>query len=482
MSTLNLTEGDLFAYLRGEQWAMQEGFADKHHAIIADTPYFLGSIVKRFGGKNAAVAKFGKDGSFGRLSKGFMGKSWDGFDDVWEYQYWVSRWAELMLDFVYPGATLAMFGGTRTYHRLTAGLEDAGWEIFDSAVLFYSYGSGFPKAADTGKLIDKSDSEIEHDGEWDGFKTALKPAYEPIVLARAPRGAYTYAELAQNFGTGSLNIDGCRIPVEGEIVHTPQSNPSQRSGIVGSDLGFSGADIEKFRAAQRDSTQRANTLGRYPSNIALACACEGERHDEDCPVRLMDEQSGERKAGGSLTVNEPSAKTNGIFNGGFQRSTSPFESHNDSGGASRFFYTAKAPKWEREAGLDGVDRQQVGDGRQKSIDNAYQRGQTPRRNTHPTVKPVRLIQWLATLLLPPPMAEPRRVLVPFAGSGSEMIGCHLAGWNIVNGVEREAEYAAINRLRAKWWQRFDSYEAAREYWEGEQQIVKAVEQGQLSLF
>lgn len=476
MSDQQLIVGDFIEWMRGAQWSVQNGFLPKAHAIIADPPYFLGSIAKTLGGKNAAPAKFGKDGSFNRLSRGFMGKKWDGFDDVWQYQAWVTEWASLLLDYVYPGAILAMFGGTRTYHRLAAGLEDAGWDVFDC--MMYIYGTGFPKAADIGKLIDKSEgvereiigttrgrsatagSMLDDDNyvwkqsfpvtsastpnaqRFDGYKTALKPAFEPIVLARAPRGKEGYADLALNYGTGALNIDGCRIPYTGDTDSRTfgGSWKTDKGGKNVYELGFDGDE------------QSVSPLGRYPANLLL---------DEAAAV-LLDAQSGNSQSNDHI---DHEAKQSGQVYGWaksekYQRSTG----YTDSGGASRFFYTSKASSWEREVGLTelGVTPRSSGawinnpDLSEKFPDHNPRQ----RRNTHPTVKPIRLISYLASLLLPPVLDVPRRILVPFAGSGSEMIGCELAGWDEVVGIEREAEYCAINEARRRWWSGFTSYEDA----------------------
>lgn len=623
MGNMQTIHADLLKHLRAHEWEAQNGYYPRFHAVMGDPPYFLGSIVRRFGKAGSAPA-IGGDGSFGRLSKGFMGKAWDGFDSLEEYQYWVSVWGELMLSFVYPGAILAMSGGTRTYHRLANGLEDAGWEIFDS-MLAWNYGSGFPKAADVGKK--------GAGAAWEGYKTALKPAYEPIILARAPRGAYTYAELALNFGTGALNVDGGRIESGGDYKDggarygasaMPQMGGHQTRNWV----------QERIERGEPVKVTKAHDEGRYPANLALVCACEGYSHEPGCPVRVMDEQSGDRRAGGNLTGKEPSAKTAGIYGGGFDREHQ-WSSYEDEGGASRFFYTAKSPKWEREAGLSewfygsehiiidavywdersqlwvNVENQvmlqmdtdqsppkviavygiedknvtawntllfgskpmerclpamtcitemrissitnsptlsylansitsdsildvsssmgngsshaesagssspwisitsesmeyphgapraalrmqlrisvnekptpgKVNDGRAVDADNAYQRGSTPRLATHPTMKPILLMQWLAALLLPPPLATPRRILVPFAGVASEMIGAHLAGWDEVIGIEREPEYIPINAARRAWWGQFSTYDDAKRYLGIED--ATAPLQGQMTMF
>jgi DNA modification methylase len=191
----------------------------------------------------------------------------------------------------------------------------------------------------------------------------------------------------------------------------------------------------------------ANSKGRYPANVIL---------DEEAG-RQLDAQSGERKAGGNLNGNEPSQR-NRIYNE--DKTRHEWESYADSGGASRFFYTAKAAAWEREAGLEAFDQTTVNDGRETPIDNAYQRGETVRRNPHPTVKPITLIEYLAKLMLPPEAHRPRRILIPFAGVGSEMIGAHFAGWDEVVGIEREDEYIPVAEARLKWWGGFKTYAEA----------------------
>lgn len=415
-SKQTLYQQDLFDWLKEHREIVKTDGSQRFHAILSDPPYFLGSINKRFSKNNSAPAQYGKDGSFNRLSKGFMGKTWDGFESPQHFQAWVTEWGSMLLDVVYPGAMGMFFGGTRTYHRLASGLEDAGWEIVDC--MMYLFGSGFPKAHDLGK----------------GYKTRLKPAYEPVVIARAPRTG-TYRDQFSEYGTGGFNIDGCRIETDDIL-------------IAGGNLVKSVADSRKNAALGMfqpgtSNTYKQNENGRYPSHLIL---------DEEAAEQL-DEQSGELKAGGNLTGDEPSSVM--------------------SGGVSRFFYTTKSPRWEREAGLENFNLDTIDDGRKKSIDNAYQRGETERRNTHPTVKPVKLNEYLARLILPPQSMSPRRILVPFAGSGSEMIGCHFAGWDEIVGIEREEEYCQINEARRKWWSGFSSYAEAEKVYKQESKETKS---------
>ena len=430
---------DVVAWLRGREWLVQSGFMPRYHAVLCDPPYFLGSIVKRFGKPDSAPAQYGTDGAFQRASRGFMGQTWDGFESPWHYQEWVTEWATLLLSFVYPGAVLLAFGGTRTFHRLAAGLEDAGWIIADT--IAWITGQGFPKSHN-GRNWDAG----EH---WHGYGTALKPAWEGVVVARAPwRG--TYAALAREFGTGAINVDGGRIQFAN---NEPYSIDERcRPNTRGTKRKPSVVDYVHEIAAVNVSH-----LGRWPANLILGCACSGDEHDADCPVRLLGEQSGERDGGGAI-VDPPS--TSALF-GGHGRPSRPAMA--DSGTAARFFFKAKAAAWEREAGLTT-------------------------RSHHPTMKPIALTEYLARLILPPTLLEPRRLLVPFAGSGSEMIGAQLAGWDVVDGIEQSAEYADIARARLAWWGQFSSYEQAhsaagadeREAAEREQARALGVEQ--LALF
>jgi hypothetical protein len=208
---------------------------------------------------------------------------------------------------------------------------------------------------------------------WQGYMTpAFKPAYEPILCFRAPRVGMTYAKLALNFGTGALNADGGRIAIE-----KPIASHRMAKGGHGQTTGTFN---ETYQAG--DSGKYAQDLGRYPANLIL---------DEES-AKLLDAQSGVSKsrkdAGG-----QPK-KDGDVYLHGMQSRNGNL--HTDEGGASRFFYVAKASKKERGEG-----------------------------NFHPCVKPLALCRYLATLLLPPASVAPRRLLVPFAGSGSEMIGVWL---------------------------------------------------------
>jgi hypothetical protein len=177
--------------------------------------------------------------------------------------------------------------------------------------------------------------------------------------------------------------------------------------------------------------------GRYPANLIL----------DEGSAKLLDAQSGVSKsrkdAGG-----QPK-KGGDIYLHGMQIRNG--STHADEGGASRFFYVAKASRRERDAGLDAIEPQTTDDGRNIPIDNPFQRGKRLRHNYHPTVKPLALTRYLATLLLPPVSVAPRRLLVPFAGSGSEMIGAMQAGWDEIVGIEQDSDYCEIAKLRLQHW-------------------------------
>lgn len=320
----------------------------------------------------------------------FMGKQWDhGVPGV-------AFWAEA-LRVAKPGAHLVAFGGTRTFHRLTCAIEDAGWEIRDC--LSWLYGSGFPKS---------------HNGPWGG--TALKPAWEPIILARKPLVGTVAANVAQH-GTGGLNIDGCRVAGSPEPT---RFDPSKHAH-----------DGYRMSATGAECAARASTSGRWPANVAL---------DSEAAA-MLDAQSGE------LTTNKGTARTAHAV-GGFGVSTPVGRvlSHGDSGGASRFFYCAKASRSERNAGLEGmaerVAPKQGGAplGRESSI--AGRGGNIRMSNHHPTVKPIALMRWLCRLVTPPGGL----VLDPFTGSGTTGCAAVAEGFRFV-GCEKEAEYVAIAEKR-----------------------------------
>lgn len=299
---------------------------------------------------------------------GFMGQDWDSSVPP------VEVWREVMR-VLKPGAFALVFGGTRTWHRLAVALEDAGFEIRDT--IMWIYASGYPKSKNL-------------DGEWTGYGSALKPAWEPILLVRKPT-RLSFAANAELHGTGALNIDACRVPT-GEAWDTNGQRTRNTRTLL------SGAMNNSGRSGSHD-------LGRWPANLI---------HDGSDEVVDLFPQTG---PGGYP------AKRKGIgYHSGASGQSGLTAAKTDAGSAARFFYTAKASSKERNAGL-------------------------AERNHHPTVKPLVLTEYLAKLLLPPERDTPRRILVPFAGSGSEMIGALQAGWDCVTGVEINPEYRDIAQAR-----------------------------------
>jgi DNA modification methylase len=280
----------------------------------------------------------------------FMGKEWD--HGVPQVEFWHEA-----LRVAKPGAHLLAFGGTRTFHRLTVAIEDAGWEIRDC--LSWLYGSGFPKS---------------HNGPWGG--TALKPAWEPIILARKPLTGTVASNVAQH-GTGALNVDGCRIGTEA-LTYT--SRLAKASNERRHEQGT--------RPSAYDAPELPQTAsGRWPANVCL---------DEEAAAML--------------------------------------------GEPSRFFYTAKASRSEREAGLEGgvekLRRCYSG-----AADGAIG-GNRRAVNVHPTVKPIALMRWLCRLVTPPNGL----ILDPFTGSGTTGCAAMLEGFRFI-GAELSEGYAQIARLR-----------------------------------
>lgn len=332
---------------------------------------------------------------------GFMGKRWDGSGIA----YSVDLWADC-LRVLKPGGHLAAFGGARTYHRMTCAIEDAGFEIRDG--LQWLYGSGFPKSLNVGagimKLHGLSPSEDKWPAEteaWRGYGTALKPAAEPIVLARKPLGGTVAANVLAH-GTGALNIDGCRVEhASAADLATSQSKNPGRLDVVTSEVYGAGRP-----------QQSVNAAGRWPSNVLLSHAEQcGEVCADGCPVAELDAQSGMLKSGTHAAHHRRTAAGgNGNTHGAMAGVTG--RSHDDSGGASRFFptfrYQAKAPSKERPK-VDGV--------------------------AHPTVKPLDLMRWLVRLVTPPGGL----VLDPFAGSGTTLQAARDEGFRAL-GVEQERDY------------------------------------------
>ena len=257
-------------------------------SVVTDPPYHLTSIVKRFGKEDSAPAQFGTDGAYARASKGFMGKEWDGGDIAFRPETW-----ELALKLLKPGGHLLAFSASRNYHRMAVAIEDAGFEIRDQ--MMWLYGSGFPKSLNIGKAIDKrngvqgdvigtrkvTSSDIGQKSGWnhlntdrgdyeyreimneyEGWGTALKPAHEPIVMARKPLSEKSIVDNVLKHGTGAINIDGCRI--EGN-----EANGAERKTANRKSRSEDGVWTDNNSGMKQEDNHFADAdpRGRFPANV-----------------------------------------------------------------------------------------------------------------------------------------------------------------------------------------------------------------------
>ena len=413
------------------------------HALLADAPYTID----------------------------FMGKSWDRDGIAFRPDTWKALAQHLL-----PGAFLMIFGGSRTYHRLACALEDAGLILHPA--LGWVTGQGFPKAT---RIPDDAFTGHRYG------RQALKPAFEFIAVAQVPYAGQPVHSIIR-YGAGSLWIDGGRVPSGADhrdkcdsvigldsnhngqcygtwhgkresswipagrwppnlaLVHTPQCVPlgtqrvQTRSGTGGKDA----TGCEHGYIAARVSVRTDNHPGHAApdgTEVVPAYQCV-----DGCPVAELDQQAGYRDAGGQSHKLRATPKTQDIY--GHYAYSGETPTYHDSGPASRYFavhdwtldiaerlhtsppihYASKASPSERSQGLTGT-------------------------NPHPCLKPISLCTWLSNLLLPPVAYAPRRLLIPFAGTGSEMIGAFLAGFEDILGVEISPEYVSIAQQRLAWHQR-----------------------------
>ena len=341
---------------------------------------------------------------------GFMGKSWDSTGIA----YSAEMWAEA-LRVLKSGGHLLAFSGSRTYHRMAVAIEDAGFQIRDQ--IMWVYGSGFPKSHN---LKD----------DWQGWGTALKPAHEPIVLARKPFTG-TVAQNVLAHGTGALNIDASRI----SIAEGDEPSAGSRTATFGTQETISGGD---------GSGGWQPASGRFPANFI---------HDGSDEVLALFPQT--TSGGGNKATKNADTFLGTGFGGSDNSEWKP-----NSGSAARFFYCAKANKRDRNEGLDGFEaKQTLGGGgltaeikEDGSYDTASAGGKygsvkAVSQNYHPTVKPTALMRYLVRLITPPNGT----VLDPFLGSGSTGKACMYEGFNFV-GIEMTEEYLPIAQARIEFAQ------------------------------
>lgn len=393
------------------EWAKnyQKG---KFHALLCDAPYHLTSIVKRFGktkeSDNTLTSEKvrNRSDSYSRMiAGGFMGNTWDGGDLAFRKETW-----EAFGEVLYPGAFGMAFSASRNWHRMAVAIEDAGF-ILHPTIFLWAYSQGFPKATNIDKKL--------KDGVFAGHRyglQALKPAVEPIIVFQKPYEGKPLDNIVSS-GAGALNIDGGRISLVNGDDSRLGGNGTWKTDKAAKNVyegGYEGVDIA------------SSPLGRWPANLIL----------EEDAARALDAQTG------TLTSGKPSGVRN--TEGGYGKAYGSIDvtGVGDSGGASRFFYNVQSkldesdpvyycgkvsPK-ERQAGLED-------------------------KNVHPTLKPIDLCRYLATLLLPPAEYAPRRLFILFSGVGSEMIGAGLAGWEQICGVEFDTEngYVDIAEKRLQHW-------------------------------
>lgn len=360
---------------------------------------------------------------------GFMNKSWDSTGIAFKKETW-----ENCLKVLKPGGYLLAFGGSRTYHRIACAIEDAGFEIRDCVM--YLYGSGFTKSYNIGLAIDKKNGVFQN--EWQGWGTCLKPAYEPIIVARKPFKGSVVDNIIK-YRVGGLNIDECRVKFEN--TQNPATNPlfRKQGGYKLPEKGQLSNGAIPFSSSKND----VNELGRFPANV-------------------ITDGSEEVAKGMPNTTSTPRTPTTGGTGGigkvtNFQRG-SETSNFNDSGSAMRYFYSAKASKKDRDEGLDNLNdgllrrvRPDKNDDKPTGLNKDPRFAPVVRKNIHPTCKPTELMQYLVRLVSP----KGATILDPFMGSGSTGKAVMFenrerdANYKFI-GIELTDEYLPIAQARIEY--------------------------------
>ncbi len=423
-------------------------------AIVTDPPYGIGFMGKEWDNfkpstitEGMAKDKRQKTEIASTRISNIAGTYDNSIKGARTFQKFCEQWSKEALRILKPGGFMLVSCSTRMYHRMTCGIEDAGFEIRDT--ILWLYGSGFPKSLNIGKQIDKiqgNDREVvesnqtipdiradnysnsqgkerlkanvtKGSSEWEGWGTALKPACEPIVIARKPLSEKNVALNVLKWGTGGINIDACRV--EGEERDARENNISWGISRVGQEN-----DIRGNKAIGMTNQ------GRFPANIIL---------DEEAG-ELLDDQSGELSQG---HIPKIGSVGNDIY--GKRNSILSKEQYLGKGGASRFFYCAKASKSERNYGCEDLEEKNftpLEGGNLKCYSGDSKSIKT--RNNHPTVKPIKLMEYLIKLV----SKEGATVLDPFLGSGTTALACQKLNRKWI-GIEKEEEYIKIAQARIK---------------------------------
>jgi len=482
-------------------------------SVVTDCPYGLGKEPNA----QEMLKAWVDTGYLEVKGSGFMGKEWDSF--VPQPLFWKEIYRVLK-----HGGHIVAFFGTRTYDWGCMAIRLGGFEIRDC--IQWVYGSGFPKSHNVGKAIDKiqgNEREIigeknrgdvekakkkgvgyladvanrnnvkqfgygtetitKGSSEWEGWGTALKPANEPIVLARKPlEKGLSIAENVLKWGTGGINIDATRIGFKNESDYKESTQKNQHEDFGTKPM----TNNNVYGDYSMVEPKNYEPIGRFPSNFIMThhedCECKGtkkvksdghhsykisddggllklglkQKEDEgnkyaengqeevenwdcheDCPVKILDEQSGVSKSSMSERGNIVNNKIFGKYN----EQDDTIRGHTDKGGASRFFYVAKASQWERNYGLDEFEEKQIfGDKGETFV--GLSDSKKPSKNSHPTIKPIKLMQYLVRLVTP----TNGIVLDPFAGSGTTGIACKIDGFEFV-GLELSEEFTKISNKR-----------------------------------
>lgn len=406
----HIVRADLSHWLN---WAIAYGAMESYfHALFSDWTYNLESIKKRYGKPGSAPPGYQNDGAFQRRVRGFMNQEWDG-----DIGYRQSTWSRLRHVLI-PGALTASFSHARTWHRLATAAEDARYNL-ESSIFGWFYGSGNP-------------SGTKHpDFEGYEYGNPLKPAIEPIIMGYAPFKGTVKANARRN-GTGLYNFGKAkewmvsgRYPTTFVQVHHPECQQYEYKPVRNNSGSVSGDEPS--------SQSYGKTLNVYGHRNQAPFQAHGNEDGvemvpnykchPDCPVQYVESPHYFLQLDWRYELAE----------------TLPV------------FYSGKVQPSERNAFCDELElktRQRSNPG---GWANDKKHADTQHYNHHPTLKPISLCKWIAELLLPPAEFAPRRIIVPCSGTGSEIIGCLLAGWEEVYGIELTPEYADIADVRVAGW-------------------------------